>query len=257
MTFKSINRAETASATRLTQAFVSLELFAVYFNWALDLTQHNDDNVKFALLVTSWVVYGIFGLVLLINIFTKASATNETSALGLNLNILHSLIPVLLLLLGDGMAPGVAIFTFLTLRLPTVVHHELLQAADTLLLALGFYFLGHSPTLTAIPWTAAFVGISGAWGWRILPALLILSHLYASTLLVCARLLIQQPVNTSLLIATVAVRALASSAACAILRRHLMVWKIFAPRFIFESIGFLVLLGVVSIFSFLRRRFIV
>lgn len=26
----------------------------------------------------------------------------------------------------------------------------------------------------------------------------------------------------------------------AVLRRHLMVWKIFAPRFIFEGIGFIV-----------------
>merc|ERR550525_625450 len=33
-------------------------------------------------------------------------------------------------------------------------------------------------------------------------------------------------------------RLLASMLAAAVLRRHLMVWKIFAPRFIFEGIGF-------------------
>ena len=36
------------------------------------------------------------------------------------------------------------------------------------------------------------------------------------------------------------VRMLASMLAAAHLRRHLMVWKIFAPRFIFEAVGFLV-----------------
>jgi phosphatidylinositol glycan class O len=36
------------------------------------------------------------------------------------------------------------------------------------------------------------------------------------------------------------VRYLGTALAATILRRHLMVWKIFAPRFIFESAGFVV-----------------
>ena len=37
-----------------------------------------------------------------------------------------------------------------------------------------------------------------------------------------------------------ALRVLGTMAAAAVLRRHLMVWKIFAPRFIFEAVGFIV-----------------
>lgn len=33
---------------------------------------------------------------------------------------------------------------------------------------------------------------------------------------------------------------LACALAASILRRHLMVWKVFAPKFIFEAIGFIV-----------------
>ena len=36
------------------------------------------------------------------------------------------------------------------------------------------------------------------------------------------------------------VRLFAAMLSAAVLRRHLMVWKIFAPRFIFEGIGFIV-----------------
>lgn len=34
--------------------------------------------------------------------------------------------------------------------------------------------------------------------------------------------------------------------AAAILRRHLMVWKIFAPRFVFEAVNFLFVILAVS-----------
>ncbi len=40
-------------------------------------------------------------------------------------------------------------------------------------------------------------------------------------------------------------RLLSTMFAAAVLRRHLMVWKIFAPRFVFEAVGFLVSLACV------------
>jgi len=40
-------------------------------------------------------------------------------------------------------------------------------------------------------------------------------------------------------------RLLCSMAAAALLRRHLMVWKIFAPRFIFEALSFIVSISVI------------
>merc|ERR1712115_468869 len=46
-------------------------------------------------------------------------------------------------------------------------------------------------------------------------------------LLLCVKFLVLQ-----------SLRLLSAMLAAAVLRRHLMVWKIFAPRFIFEGIGF-------------------
>ena len=45
-------------------------------------------------------------------------------------------------------------------------------------------------------------------------------------------------------------QVLSSMTSAAILKRHLMVWKIFAPKFVFEGAGFLVV-SIVSIFMFL------
>ena len=42
-----------------------------------------------------------------------------------------------------------------------------------------------------------------------------------------------------------AVKMISSVLAAAVLRRHLMVWKIFAPNFIFEALGFCVSLASV------------
>ena len=47
--------------------------------------------------------------------------------------------------------------------------------------------------------------------------------------------------------AVLGIRMLASMLAAAHLRRHLMVWKIFAPRFIFEAVGFAISLVSMSI----------
>lgn len=50
------------------------------------------------------------------------------------------------------------------------------------------------------------------------------------------------------------VQLLASVCAAAILRRHLMVWKIFAPKFLFEALGFIVMnIYLVITFCFVMR----
>lgn len=45
------------------------------------------------------------------------------------------------------------------------------------------------------------------------------------------------------------VRVVASASAAALLRRHLMVWKIFAPRFIFDAV-FCVSISLVGVVAF-------
>ncbi|VDO12780.1 unnamed protein product [Rodentolepis nana] len=59
-----------------------------------------------------------------------------------------------------------------------------------LLSELGFYWLGHQPTFSAIPWEAAFSIIAGedVSSATVLPAILILSHTFASQIIVTAAL---------------------------------------------------------------------
>lgn len=50
------------------------------------------------------------------------------------------------------------------------------------------------------------------------------------------------------------VKALASMVACTVLCRHLMVWKIFAPRFIYEGIAsYVSFIAIILGFMFLLR----
>ncbi|CAJ0577682.1 unnamed protein product, partial [Mesorhabditis spiculigera] len=138
----------------LCQALVSLAFLSVYFHWGLDLVSHDSDNIKLALLSTAWLVYAIAALVLVLNF----RPNSEQSCAQQRWNIFHGLLPILYLLLGEEMAIGLTIFIMISLRIHSVVNAEFKTGAETTLLGLGFYFLGHSPTLTAIPWTAAFIG---------------------------------------------------------------------------------------------------
>ena len=119
----------------------------------------------------------------------------------------------------------------------------------------GFFATGHQAVLTSIQWKAAFVGFSGVsflsplllvvntWGpfalsafalpllalWNISPrpqgSIPVLAH----TLQVALAGLIYHTITT-----------LASAIFAAHLRRHLMVWKVFAPRFMLSGVTLLV-----------------
>uniref|UniRef100_S4RDL5 Phosphatidylinositol glycan anchor biosynthesis class O n=1 Tax=Petromyzon marinus TaxID=7757 RepID=S4RDL5_PETMA len=150
-----------------------------------------------------------------------------------------------------------------------------------------FYATGHLPTFPALQWNAAFVGFHGGHSGHVLPALLVGLNTYASHALFAAGLplLLTWPfareagaarrspadegatgmemrlhghpklLHGALLrlgatyLLLVGLQLTASVCAAAVLRRHLMVWGIFAPKFLFEAVGFVVtgaclLLGV-------------
>ncbi|KAM3184434.1 hypothetical protein ACTXT7_008363 [Hymenolepis weldensis] len=149
-----------------------------------------------------------------------------------------------------------------------------------LLSELGFYCLGHQPTFPAISWDAAFSIIEGegVTSSTVLPAVLILSHTFASQIIVTAALplLVLLPLHMAtkgsitlsetllmLIHSETCSNALRASfnrlfrryliahftlftghLLCAfVLCRHLMVWQIFAPRLVFSLCG----LGVVCV----------
>ncbi|XP_017265950.1 GPI ethanolamine phosphate transferase 3 [Kryptolebias marmoratus] len=137
-----------------------------------------------------------------------------------------------------------------------------------------FHATGHLPTFPSIQWGAAFVGFPDGHTGTILPALLVTLNTFASHILFavsCPLLLFwplvrgsrsgeegedavmemrlrENPQQFSSALLQLSTRYLfilgaqvfSSVCAAAILRRHLMVWKVFAPKLMFEALGFLV-----------------
>nr|CDQ04831.1 Bm2424, isoform b [Brugia malayi] len=103
------------------------------------------------------------------------------------------------------------------------------------------------PTFSSIPWQAAFIGVPGNFAIQIVPGALVIAHIFASQIITCVALpmlVMQQNYRQSglshwtyKLILFHSLKALSVCIMAAIHRRHLMVWKIFAPKFIFESLS--------------------
>ncbi|VDK40497.1 unnamed protein product [Taenia asiatica] len=156
----------------------------------------------------------------------------------------------------------------------------------------GFYCLGHQPTFPSIAWEAAFAVVEGDRVTSVtstfLSAALVLAHTFAAQILITAALplllfvplhrLSRGPVGQSKLLLLLIQSETCSQALgvafdrlfrrhfiaqfslftghllCAfLLRRHLMVWKIFAPRLVFSFCG----LGVVLITTLVVRCLVV
>ncbi|EDO47657.1 predicted protein [Nematostella vectensis] len=147
-------------------------------------------------------------------------------------------------------------------------------AVWSLLSSQYFYSTGHQATIPGIRFEAAFVGLPGDMSNIVLPGLLIFLNTFASHVLFAVSLpllLLWRQLTSRLLTKTDAndkgefslsdypqlfreqvfalllrytflngVKVLATACSAALHRRHLMVWKIFAPRFVFESASFLV-----------------
>ncbi|KAA0203007.1 hypothetical protein HAZT_HAZT007914 [Hyalella azteca] len=152
----------------------------------------------------------------------------------------------------------------------------------------GFYSTGHQTTFPTLPWSAAFVGrVETGAGGTLAPALLVLLHTFSGHLLLglLLPLLPLAPLTLGAILPTlrkkksgdelqrgefvlldrpeVFLASLSSFAvsyvlltciSCLFLRRHLMMWKIFAPHLIFESVGLVVTLCSVSFSVLLALR---
>ncbi|WAR00712.1 PIGO-like protein [Mya arenaria] len=153
--------------------------------------------------------------------------------------------------------------------------------AWSLLMTTYFYGFGHQATIPAIRFEAAFVGFHGDWELRLLPAGMIHSNMFAAEILFTflAPLLLLWPCTNGLISGHILSRAeggwqgdfvmynnptvfrelllkltsylyllhggkmLSSVLAAAVHRRHLMVWKIFAPRFVFQAMASFTVFG--------------
>ncbi|KAF1770175.1 hypothetical protein GCK72_001993 [Caenorhabditis remanei] len=187
----------------------------------------------------------------------------------------HFVLMPVYLLFGDGLTPALITFIALSAMISKLVPKKSLSFVIALLIPFGFYHLGHSPVISSIPWHAAFIGIPGGATLRILPALFVLIHLNFSAIssvfviftnsdsrqqvtnereTLCSNFDFQTSTSWTLIetLVLMTMRATFSCLAASIHRRHLMVWKIFAPKFIFEcilTIFFVISVNILSIIS--------
>ncbi|MFH4979999.1 hypothetical protein AB6A40_006708 [Gnathostoma spinigerum] len=206
-------------------------------------------------LVTAWVVYALFFTGLFHTVYASLSSKrDEIYKSSVCLLILFFL--VMSLLLGDGLVPSFAsLIVVVVLSLRYINDDFVLMVFLTLLTSHGFFALGHQPTFQSIPWQAAFIGVPGNFFLQFIPGFLVICHIFSCHILVSVSLPFlvssRQRIGTMPLTQTSflflllqAVKVVSVCIVAVVQRRHLMLWKIFAPNFIYEVIAF----GCVSLF---------
>ncbi|VDN03644.1 unnamed protein product [Thelazia callipaeda] len=203
-------------------------------------------------LVTAQIVYGL-SFINLMTICFRATLNRGKfwHHIGCTMSYIVCISSVLLLILDDGLASSFILLITAVMLIPYVVDDEHYQLAFIAFLSShGFFALSHQPVFTAIPWHAAFVGVPGNFTPLVVPAALVIAHIFASQILTCivlpmlvacqSRSQLGLSYWTYKLLLFNSLKAISACLMATIHRRHLMMWKIFAPKFIFESISLLV-----------------
>lgn len=115
-----------------------------------------------------------------------------------------------------------------------------------------YFVTGHQHTLTSLQWEAAFIGMQSTVQW--ISAILMLLNTFSGPILSTVAFCIFAKRNsarsqdaTLMLLLHSVVQLIASAGFSAVLMRHLMVWKMFTPRFILQGGVTLVMLAVVAL----------
>lgn len=162
------------------------------------------------------------------------------------------------LLAGDGLAPGI-ILTLVSIVLFAQLFAEVSSTEEMwplygILSLHGFFASGHHTSLASIPWEAAFVGISHSSSQgglaNVLPTFFVsystafsmLLHAMSVPIVALSTATVRKNKESRMRLANGwlyilffhAVRLFGCMGAAALHRRHLMVWKIFAPRLLYE-----------------------
>jgi len=219
-------------------------------------------------------------------LFTLASAAY--------LGLLHIVVMLVLLLLGASNAASIAGFlltSYLTLHFTSHKNGDGSVSWDMVAwwsVSSWFWFFttGHQTSISTIPWNSAFVGFHGSHPTVWLPAVMVTTNVFASQILhtVSLPLLLLWPVARGQLFTSKkkfdgeleflqsgsfwkcfddiimkyltmsTVKTLGVLLAALIHRRHLMMWKIFAPRFLYQVLSYFVTcVTLVPTYFFMHR----
>ncbi|VDM23970.1 unnamed protein product [Toxocara canis] len=219
-------------------------------------------------LICAQVVYAL-AVVRVVLVSVCALRCSSLSTLrGLSVAFLGVLSSVLVLVLGDAVAISLFCILFIIYVVLQTVHDEYQQMVlFTLLASHGFFALSHHATFSTIPWQAAFIGVPGNFHFQFVPAALVGAHLFASYIITTAAIPLSltyfatvAPPRNALahrsytLLVFSALPVLCTCVAAVLHRRHLMVWKIFAPKFIFEGISFCVVCSLTVLTNIVFSR---
>uniref|UniRef100_A0A915AER8 GPI ethanolamine phosphate transferase 3 n=3 Tax=Ascarididae TaxID=6250 RepID=A0A915AER8_PARUN len=212
-------------------------------------------------LVAAQIVYVLTGVRIVMTSICAFQCASLNAFVGCALAFMDTLSSALVLLLGDALAMSFFCIKLIIYFVVQLVHDEYqMMVVLTLLSSHGFFALSHQATFSTIPWQAAFIGVPGNFAFQSVPAALVGAHLFASYIITVAALPLSltyfgirmQSRNalahrSYMLLMFSALSVLCTCMAAVVHRRHLMVWKVFAPKFIFESISFCVVCSFVVI----------
>uniref|UniRef100_A0A0N5BWP8 GPI ethanolamine phosphate transferase 3 n=1 Tax=Strongyloides papillosus TaxID=174720 RepID=A0A0N5BWP8_STREA len=161
------------------------------------------------------------------------------------------------LIVGDNSALSiVCIIAFLVyFYIFSINDSQILSINYYFIISYGFFLLSNQTTIPTIPWLAAFVGVPGNFTITFLPKLLVLINLFGAvfiTTIFSYNIVIKNsnfvsvPFNLAFLFG---VKMLVICIMCIIHRRHLMLFKVFAPKFIFEAVNFTTFLVLSTVLS--------
>uniref|UniRef100_A0A0K0DVD3 GPI ethanolamine phosphate transferase 3 n=1 Tax=Strongyloides stercoralis TaxID=6248 RepID=A0A0K0DVD3_STRER len=107
------------------------------------------------------------------------------------------------------------------------------------IISYGFFLLFNQMTIPTIPWLAAFVGVP-----------VFITVIFTYNIILKNIYFVPVPLNLAFLFA---VKMLIICLMCIVHRRHLMLFKVFAPKFIFEAVSFITFLIFSTVLSIISH----
>uniref|UniRef100_A0AC35G7X6 GPI ethanolamine phosphate transferase 3 n=1 Tax=Panagrolaimus sp. PS1159 TaxID=55785 RepID=A0AC35G7X6_9BILA len=243
---KTLLFSQKSPSLRIISALSWPAILCISLHWLCEFLSANLDNFS---LRTAQIVYGYFILVSLFSGFCLSK--NEFFQV-----LFHSGSLVISMILGDGITSNLFALIYINEFAHFAFNDIILRSFfSSLLISHGFFSLAHTSTLAQIPWQAAFIGIPGNFPYQAIPGSLVFLHLFASIVILQLHDFSLDRSSTPQIITLIAFssfKATFVSLAAFIHRRHLMLFKVFAPKFIFEGIGFVVLCCILFMLSLLK-----
>ena len=143
---------------------------------------------------------------------------------------------------------GFCLWTWRVIQLDTTSPHFTLLPHFTSSSGLQYFFsTGHQVTVNSIQWEASFLGFEDQPN-QYLSLTLLLLNSFAGPILASAYLARRFPSQIPRYLLYHAILLVCSSLCCFILLRHLMIWKIFAPRLLMQVM--LCMINALTLFLF-------